>query len=180
MVSAVVAVPFVSTSASATPVCTGPDRSIDGGRIIPEPMQSAGFLTYAEWQDAMRTLQREHPNLVRFDDIGHTAGGQPLYDVVVTDFAAPTKLSARTGLYFNGAIHGDERAGTEGFARVIEDLAESTDPAVAKLLAKEVLVFTDANPDGWASGDVPDGPAGGMYTRQNAAGHDRNREWPVV
>jgi hypothetical protein len=179
---ALLALPSVPTPAGATPVCTGPDRSVCGGRIIPEAMQSAGFLTYPEWQEAMRTLQREHPNRVRFDDIGVTAGGQPLYDVVVTDFSAPTKLSARTGLYFNGDIHGDERDGTEGFARVIEDLAESTDPRVGQLLGSEVLVFTDANPDGWVAGDVPSPIANPfpLYTRQNAAGHDLNREWPVV
>jgi hypothetical protein len=176
---ALLAVPFVSTPASATPVCTGPDRLICGGRIIPEPMQSAGFLTYAEWQDAMRTLQHEHPDRVRVDDIGQTAGGLPVYDVIVTDFSAPTKLSARTGLYFNGDIHGDERDGTEGFARVIEDLAESKDPGVLQQLGQEVLVFTDANPDGWASGDIP-GPQESTYTRENAAVHDLNREWPVV
>jgi len=172
-------------AAYATPICTGEDRTLCGGRIIPEPMQTLGFLTYTEWSDAMRTLQREHPTRVRFDEIGRTAANRPLYEVVVTDFAAPTPTRDRVGLYFNGDIHGDERDGTEGFARVIEDLAESRDPAVAAKLAREVLVFTDANPDGWQTGDVPDGltqqgPSGPTYTRANSAGHDLNREWPVV
>jgi hypothetical protein len=78
---------------------------------------------------------------------------------------------------------------------------------VAALLRHEVLVFTDANPDGWQCGDVPDaasapggdcsqaqaneqsgtqiGPALPLppvpeFTRHNSADHDLNREWPVV
>jgi len=176
----------VATPAYAVPTCPGADRSTCGGRIIPEATSSAGFLTYDEWTQAMRTLQAEHPDRVRFEQIGTTAGNHPLYHVLVTDFAAPGPLSSRVGMYFNGDIHGDERDGTEGFARVIEDLAESHDAGVEAKLRREVLVFTDANPDGWVSGDVPAGatdpaePSGPQFTRQNAAGHDLNREWPVT
>ena len=167
--------------AFAVPTCPGADRTVCGGRIIPEAMQSAGFLTYDEWIAAMTALQTEHPDRVRFDNIGQTAGGRPLYDVVVTDFTAPAPISERAGMYFNGDIHGDERDGTEGFARVIEDLAETTDTTLSNLLKQEVLVFTDANPDGWQVGDY-DGsvPPTGTFTRENAAVHDLNREWPVV
>src|SRR4051794_16838832 len=165
--------------AHATPTCPGTDRSLCGGRIIPEPSMTAGFLTYDEWIGAMQQLQKEHPQRVQFEQVGKTAGNRPLYGVTVTNFAASTPLAKRTGLYFNGDIHGDERDGTEGFARVVEDLAESKDPKIAALLGKEVLVFTDVNPDGWQPGDVPDGN-GGTFTRENGAGHDLNREWPVV
>ena len=166
--------------AGATPTCPGADRSVCGGRIIPEPDHTLGFLTYNEWIGAMRQLQKEHPNRVRFHQIGKTAGGRPLYDVWVSDFAAKRPLSRRTGLYFNGDIHGDERDGTEGFARAIEDLAETKNPATIAKLRREILVFTDANPDGWQRGDVPGGANGHVYTRYNGAGHDLNREWPVV
>jgi Zinc carboxypeptidase len=165
----------------AFPTCPGSDRTLCGGRIIPEAMQSTGFLTYDEWIGAMTALQTEHPNRVKFDNIGMTAAGRPLYDVIVTDFADPTQLSSRTGLYFNGDIHGDERDGTEGFARVIEDLAETTDGTLSNDLKHLVLVFTDANPDGWQVGDYDFNPPNtGTFTRANGAGHDLNREWPVV
>ena len=165
--------------AFAFPTCPGSDRTLCGGRVIPEAMQSLGFLTYNEWIGAMSTLQAEHPDRVKFDKIGETAGGRPLYEVIVTDFSDSSPLSARTGLYFNGDIHGDERDGTEGFARVIEDLAETNDSVLRGDLKHEVLVFTDANPDGWQVGDYDTIPPG-VYTRQNSAGHDLNREWPVV
>jgi hypothetical protein len=180
---AVASVTVAATAAGATPVCTDLPRTACGGRIIPEPMQTAGFLTYAEWIAAMQTLAREHPDRVRVRDVGRTAGNRPLYTVMVSDFSSPVPLRDRAGLFFNGDIHGDERDGTEGFARVTEDLATTADATVLDQLRHEVLVFTDVNPDGWQIGDVPDGvtAAGGpVYTRQNSAGHDLNREWPIV
>lgn len=170
--------------AGATPTCPGSDRSLCGGRIVPEADHSAGFLTYDEWIAAMRQLAKEHPGRVRVHEIARTAGGRPVYDVTVSDFTASAPLSKRTGIYMNGDIHGDERDGTEGFARAIEDLATAKDSATVDKLRREVLVFTDANPDGWQPGDVPPGGGGGSgqpaYKRENDAGHDLNREWPVV
>ena len=163
------------------------------GRVIAEPQNAAGFLTYSGFQSAMRTLAHRHPDRVHLVEVGHSAGGYPMYDVLVSDFSSSLPLSKRVGLAFNGSIHGDERDGAEGFARVVEDLAESSSPQVQDELRNEILVFTFANPDGWVHGDVPDGlqnPPGpanggasvGLYTfsRWNQAGHDLNREWPVV
>jgi hypothetical protein len=62
----------------------------------------------------------------------------------------------------------------------VEDLATTTDPALSEDLKHEVLVFTDANPDGWQLGDQDTTPPGTGFTRANSAGHDLNREWPVV
>ncbi len=181
LAGAVMLLGLVATPVFAVPTCPGADRTLCGGRIIPEAMQSAGFLTYNEWIAAMTTLQTEHPDRVKFDLIGQTAGLRPVYEVIVTDFSDPSPLSSRQGLYFNGDIHGDERDGTEGFARVIEDLAETTDGRLSDDLKHEVLVFTDANPDGWQLGDYDAGnPPTSTFTRENGAVHDLNREWPVV
>src|SRR5947209_7290053 len=138
-------------------VCGARDRGQCGGRVIPGPQSSPGFLTYPAFQSAMRTLARLHPTRVRVIKVGHSFGGYPLYDVLVSDFADHRPLSDRLGLYFNGSIHGDERDGAEGFARVVEDLAEARSSTVVNELRHEVVVFTFANPDGWVHGDVPDG-----------------------
>lgn len=176
-------------------VLAGPGAALAGGagRVIPEPQSASGFLTYPGFQSAMRTLARRYPSRIHLLRVGQSAGGYPLYDVLVSDFSDHTPLADRVGLYFNGSIHGDERDGAEGFARVAEDLAEARSPRVVNQLRHELVVFTFANPDGWVHGDVPDGlkhapgPADGgagpglySFTRWNQAGHDLNREWPVV
>jgi predicted deacylase len=162
-------------------------------RVIPEPLESAGFLTYAELQQDLATLQAAHPDLMHVVTVGTSAGGHPVLDVIVTNFKNRTPLHRRTGILFNGSIHGDERDGAEGFARIIEDLVESTSRSVRHELDREVVVFTFANPDGWVHGDVPggleespgavnggEGPGLYFYSRWNDASHDLNREWPVV
>jgi hypothetical protein len=181
------------TCAGALIPASAPAAAAAGRRVIPEPQSATGFLTYPGFQSAMGTLAQRYPSRVRVVKVGHSAGGYPLYDVLVSDFSDHRPLSARTGLYFNGSIHGDERDGAEGFARVVEDLAEARSGPVVDQLRHELLVFTFANPDGWVHGDVPDGlehppgPADGgagpglySFTRWNQAGHDLNREWPVV
>src|SRR5437763_2627917 len=125
--------------AGATPTCPGADRSLCGGRIIPEPDHTLGFLTYNEWIGAMRQLQKEHPGRVRFHQIGKTEGDRPLYDVWVSDFASKRPLSKRTGLYFNGDIHGDESDGTEGFARAIETIEEKMYQDTIAKFRREIL-----------------------------------------
>jgi hypothetical protein len=196
VVAAVLAAPtwaLAGGSGGSPMVCGAQSRALCEGRIIPEPQYSLGFLTYPAFQSAMRTLAHLYPTRVHVIRVGHSYGGYPLYDVLVSDFADHTPLSRRVGLYFNGSIHGDERDGAEGFARVVEDLAETRSPELVNELRHELIVFTFANPDGWVHGDVPDGlehPPGpvdggasvGLYTftRWNQAGHDLNREWPVV
>ena len=132
-------------------------RGAGQGRIIPEPQNSAAFLTYPGFQAAMDKLARLFPNRVHVVRVGRSFGGYPLYDVLVSDFSDRTPLASRVGLYFNGSIHGDERDGAEGFARVVEDLARARSPRIVDRLRHELLVFTFANPDGWVHGDVPDG-----------------------
>src|SRR5205814_2798664 len=95
VLAAGVLVPAAAPPAGAVPTCTEPDRSSCGGRIIPEASGSVGFLTYAEWTGAMAQLAKEHPDRVRFRQIGKTAAGRPLYDVLVTDFREPTPPPAR-------------------------------------------------------------------------------------
>src|SRR5438552_17462799 len=76
---------ILAPPSGAVPTCTGADRSSCGGRIIPEPSGSAGFLTYAEWTGAMQQLAKEHPDRVRLRAIGQTAAGRPLFDVLATN-----------------------------------------------------------------------------------------------
>src|SRR5438046_6830718 len=98
VVVALSVVGILAPPAGAVPTCTGPDRSSCGGRIIPEASGSVGFLTYAEWTGAMQQLAKEHPDRARFHQIGKTAGGRALYDVMVSDFGDATPLSDRVGL----------------------------------------------------------------------------------
>src|SRR5205823_13579501 len=82
-------------------VLMAPSGARAAGRVIPEPQASVGFLTYPGFPSAMATLSHRHPNRVRLIRIGHSSGGYPVYDVLVSDFADRTPLRRRIGLAFN-------------------------------------------------------------------------------
>ena len=75
--------------------------------------------------------------------------------------------SYKAPVLVNGNIHGNEWEGTDGALQVVEELARSTDPAVAEMLERTRLyVVLTVNPDGRVNN-----------TRANAAGFDMNRDY---
>lgn len=76
-------------------ICSAQDRAQCGGRVIPAPQRSPGFLTYPAFQSAMKTLARLYPSRVHVIKVGHSFGGYPLYDVLVSDFADHRPIAHR-------------------------------------------------------------------------------------
>ncbi len=151
-------------------------------------------LPYDEIAPLLNDLQ-DDSDRVSAEVVGRSTLGRDIYSVTVT--APETRRQARqqeewkrtiqtdpaaaqtdealltgykTPLFVNGNIHGNEWEGTDASLRVIEDLATSTDPAVAELLQRNRLVFNvTSNPDGRVAG-----------TRANGAGYDLNRDFTIV
>ncbi|MCK2216194.1 succinylglutamate desuccinylase/aspartoacylase family protein [Actinomadura sp. ATCC 31491] len=150
-----------------------------------------GLVPYHGIAPRLNDLQRRSDR-VSAEIIGHSAEGRDLYLVTVTapesraeareqtrlrelienDPAAAARdrrLAARykAPLYVNANIHGNEWEGTDAVLRTVEELATSTDPAVAALLARTRLYFNvTANPDGRVNG-----------VRPNGNGFDLNRDF---
>ena len=133
-------------------------------------------------------LARPNTNRVRSDVIV----------VRVTDENVPDAAKQRYVLSLS--IHGIERAGVEGGARALEDLATAATtgkldkpvlttkdlglkvPTFKEVLQKTIIYFTFPNPDGWRRGDIADvekGP-GVLFQRYNGNGVDLNRDFPDI
>jgi len=193
------AAPFVP--AAASPVCADEPRTACGDRIFPEAERSASFIQHdnGEYEAGIKALERDFPRFVKVRKldsyVGHEAdsvGGRPIWVVEITDFQAPErdKLPVVVSL----SVHGPERAGLEGGARYMEDLArwaadepnhelrngtekDSIGVPVSEALKKVHLYLSNINPDGWARGDAQNG---GVFQRGNGNGVDLNREFPTV
>ncbi|NJP88703.1 peptidase M28 [Nonomuraea sp. FMUSA5-5] len=150
-----------------------------------------GLVPYHGIAPRLNALQ-QRSDRVSVEIIGRSYQGRDLYLVTVTepesaarareqarirerienDPAAAARdrgLAARykAPIFINANIHGNEWEGTDAALRTIEQLATSTDPAVAGLLARTRLYFNvTANPDGRVNG-----------VRQNGAGFDLNRDF---
>uniref|UniRef100_UPI00066EED1D M14 family zinc carboxypeptidase n=1 Tax=Nonomuraea sp. SBT364 TaxID=1580530 RepID=UPI00066EED1D len=150
-----------------------------------------GLIPYHGIAPKLNDLQRRGDR-VSVEVIGRSHQGRDLYLVTVTApesrseareqsriralvendparAARDRRLPARykAPIFVNDNIHGNEWEGTDAALRVIEELATSTDPAVADLLGRTRLYFNvTANPDGRVAG-----------TRANGAGFDLNRDF---
>ena len=152
-----------------------------------------------EYLAGIEALERDFPRFVKVRSFSEFFGkkmpsveGREMYIVEITDFKAPEKK--KEAVLASLSIHGFERAGLEGGARYMEDLARwaAEDPdhemrngtekdsigiTVADALKKVHVYFTSVNPDGWAAGDVANG---GVYQRGNGNDVDLNRQFPTM
>jgi Zinc carboxypeptidase len=169
--------------ATAAPVkCAEGDTTPDN-RVFPEPMLSATFLRFDEFECGIKFLESQHPKLIEITTIGKSAAGYPLYNVLLTDETVPAKRKDK--LLVVSSIHGGEVGGREGAVRNIEDMVDprflAKEKWVEKVLDQYVIHFLFPNPDGWVAGDITGTEgAGVMSTRGNSEGLDLNRQFPVT
>ena len=163
--------------AEATPVCTGDDRSLCGGRIFPEPMESLTAITYAETVEGLQTLADESNGWMTLAVIGQSFDANDIVMWELTDPDSPVALEDRKVVFVSQSIHGNEPGGREGAARYTEDLLTGRDEARRDLLDRVRLVQVILNPDGWQEGDHdrpadPDNPpdSAGGWCRGNGDG----------
>lgn len=164
--------------------CPEPD-----GRVFPEPMLSATYLTFEEFECGITLLEEQYPDLLEVTTAldESTGSGLPLYDIVLTDETTPSADKER--LLVMSSIHGDEIGPREGAARQIEDLLTGATLGtfdltagldVDRLLAEFEVHWVFPNPAGWENGEgLEAGDVTATYTRGNDHGTDLNRNFPV-
>ena len=167
--------------------CNANDVTVDG-RVFPEPRLSQTFLTLSDFECGVFLLENQRRSLVEVTTLGDSASGHPIYDILLTDEGIPA--ADKRHLFVMNSIHGNEPAGREGAARVIEDMVDpkflGAQAWVRETLDKFVVHFVFSNPDGWVNGDAfGRNRAGLSYTRANnsatgSPARDLNRNFPIV
>jgi hypothetical protein len=203
VVASVLSLFLLSTAAPAvaSPVCPDEPRTACGGRIFPEAENSVSFLQHdnGEYAEGLAALERDYGRFFKVSTFSEFLGrpsksfdGRDMYLIEITDFDVPEK--DKIPVLVALSIHGPERAGLEGGARYIEDLArwakdepdhelkngtdkDSISVPISEVLSKVHLYIGVPNPDGWAAGDIQNG---GVYVRGNGNGVDLNREFPTM
>lgn len=174
--------PMWGTGTSRGPVkCQESDVTPDG-RVFPEPQVSATFLTFSDFQCGITLLDELYPDQIEITTLGKSASGHPIYNILVTN--EKIRTAKKRHLFILNSIHGNEPAGREGAARVIEDMVDANFMAdeefIKKTMDRFVVHFTFGNPDGWVNGDFHGhDDAGFVTTRANNGGRDLNRNFPV-
>jgi len=163
--------------------CSADDITPDG-RVFPEPQVSATWLSFNEFQCGIDLLEDQNRDRIEVVVLGRSASDHPIYDVQVTNESIPEEQKRH--LLILSSIHGNEPAGREGGARVIEDMVDArfmaSEDFIQETLDGFVTHFVFANPDGWVDGDIYGrNDAGVLYSRQNngTPNRDLNRNFPV-
>ena len=166
------------------PVKCGPSDITPDGRVFPEPQLSATFLTFTDFECGITLLEEMNRDRIDIEILGRSASDHPVYNIKVTNELIPE--SEKRHLFILNSIHGNEPAGREGAARVIEDMVDArfmaAEPFIQETLDKFVTHFTFGNPDGWINGDFHGhNDAGFVTTRANngSPSRDLNRNFPV-
>jgi Zinc carboxypeptidase len=164
--------------------CAADDVTADG-RVFPEPKLSQTFLSLSDFECGVKLLNSQHADRINITTLGKSAAGHPIYDIRLTNEKIP--LSEKRHLLVLSSIHGNEHAGREGGARVIEDMLDAKqlggEKWVKSTLKQFVVHFVFPNPDGWVNGDITGREgAGANYSRQNngTPRRDLSRNFPVV
>ncbi|MGH2709733.1 MAG: M14 family zinc carboxypeptidase [Actinomycetota bacterium] len=174
--------PDWGTGTARGPVKCTPDDITPDGRVFPEPQVSATFLTFSDFQCGIGVLEDLNPDRIDVEILGRSASDHPIYNVKVTNERIPE--ADKRHLFILNSIHGNEPAGREGAARVIEDMVDArfmaNEDFIEETMDRFVVHFTFGNPDGWVNGDFHGhNDAGFVTTRANNGGRDLNRNFPV-
>lgn len=152
------------------------------GKVFPEPILSATYLSFAEFECGVGTLAQKFPDRIEITELGRSEADHPIYDILMTD---ETVSGEKKHLFVMSSIHGNEFGAREGAARMIEEMADpalnGAEPFIESLFDRFIVHFVFSNPDGWVNGEpVTNGGQGFQYTRANVNGTDLNRNFPVA
>lgn len=111
------------------------------------PSNHANYHNFAEMQAAIDALDAAHTTVHQLAPIGLSYEGRPLEAVRISDDA--NDITDEPGVLYIASQHGREHLTVEVALDVMRHFAESTDPAVAALVAsRQIYVLPNLNPDG--------------------------------
>lgn len=135
-----------------------PELEID--MQTPAFKKSKGFTNYEEMIAFLNTLKQQHPDVMDIKFIGESQKGKAIPLVMLNNNSKVKKLR----VWFQGGLHGDEMASTEGMFYLLDRLLN--DSTYRYLLNKlEIAIVPMANIDGYEKED-----------RYAANGLDLNRD----
>ena len=129
---------------------------------------AAPFHALEEVEAHLAAWNASHPDLVEVRTVGHSRGGRPLWDVVLTNEAVP---GPKPVLLVDGGHHGNENAGVAMALYLVDFLLENAarNATVARWLDEvELHTVPLVNPDGYVA-----------QSRGNALGVNLNRNYDL-
>ncbi len=132
-----------------------------------ENFQDGRYHTYSEIKDSFMIMAQNNPSICKFETLGFASNDSLLFALKITD--NPGIEEDEPELFFEGAIHGDEKIAAEvPYGMAVEMVSKyGIDPDVTYWVNnREIWLQAPANPDGHI-----------RHRRSNANGVDCNRNY---
>ncbi len=129
--------------------------------------QDYRYHTYTQIKDTFRIIAENNSSFVKLETLGRASNDSILFALKITD--NPTIEEDEPELFFEGAIHGDEKAATEALFEFAVYLVQNygIDPSVTYWVnTREIWILCPGNPYGHINN-----------SRYNANGEDCNRDY---
>ncbi len=118
--------------------------------LVPGEMDWRHYKTTAEMNDWLHRWARDYPDLVDLYEVGRSFGGQPIWQITVTNKKTGTHTD-KPAAFFEGGRHSGEIMSSESTLYLASYLLEryGSDTAVTRLLdEKAIYLRPNNNPDG--------------------------------
>jgi hypothetical protein len=130
----------------------------------------AAFHTYAQLRDTWATIAQNHPSICRLDTIGHSANGNLMLAMKISDNV--NVMEGEPRICFDFSIHGNENNGCEiGHWALLQIVnGYGVDPDITRWVnEREIWLVPMDNPDGLIA-----------RMRENGHGYDCNRNYGMA
>jgi hypothetical protein len=108
---------------------------------------NSDYRSYEIIEKQLQTIAQKHPERVKLEQIGKSAGGRALYFVQIAGIGK-VAANKRPALFVGANIAGFHNAGSEAAMHLIETLAGSNDKKIEEILSTRTIYVAPAlNPD---------------------------------
>jgi hypothetical protein len=131
---------------------------------------TSAFHTYEQIRDTLAIIAQNHPDICRLDTIGHSADGNLMLALKITD--SVNVFRGKPRICFDCSIHGNENNGCEiGLYAIIQLISGyNVDPDITRWVKeREIWIVPMSNPDGLIN-----------RVRENGHGYDCNRNYGMA
>ncbi|KAL4223757.1 hypothetical protein ACF0H5_017223 [Mactra antiquata] len=144
------------------------ERSID----------TSHYHSYEQLSSLLQNLTATYPHISKLHSIGESVKGRHLWAIEISDNVDTDEVGEPKFKYV-GNMHGNEAIGRQVLIYLVQYLLENyqKDDRVTKLVdSVDIFIMPSMNPDGFEKAN--EGKCDGVLGRENANGHDLNRNFP--
>ena len=143
------------------------------------PIETHKHHNYKDMTELLKSYEKGYPNIAKLTSVGKTVEGREMWVMRISENVKRIRSLGKPMFKYVGNMHGDEVVGREVLLYLIQYLCDNyaTNSTISELVKNtDIYIMPSMNPDGYEKSH----PGQCSYSggRENAKGHDLNRDFP--